>query len=60
MIWIAFGVHLLVYVVLGVGAVKLGQRWLPKPLSELSVTVPLVVAAGLLLILATLPYWHLT
>lgn len=60
MIWIAFGVHLLVYVLIGLGAVKLGGRFLPEPFNDIAFTVPLTVSLGLLLILATLPHWSLT
>ena len=59
MVWIAFAIHFLVYIALGIAIARLGARYLPEPFNELSTTVPLVLALGLLLILATLPFWHL-
>lgn len=59
MVLIAFAAHLLVYIALGFGIVRLGGRYLPAPFNELTTTIPLVTALGLLLILATLPYWQL-
>lgn len=59
MVLIAFTVHLLIYITLGFAIVRLGGKYLPAPFNELTTTVPLVVALGLLLILATLPHWRL-
>ena len=59
MFWIALAAHILASVVVAVAIVRIGRRILPAPLREIGVTVPLVVALGLLLILATLPHWHL-
>lgn len=60
MIWVAFSLHMLVYVLLGVGLVRVAGKFLPEPFNEMAFTVPLVAALGLLLIIATLPHWHLT
>jgi hypothetical protein len=59
MVIVAFVVHVLIYVALGVAIVQLGGRYLPSPFSEFGITIPLVVALGLLLILITLPNWSL-
>ena len=59
MIWIAFAAHILVSVLVAFAIVRFGRRILPGPFREASVTGPLVVALGLLLILATMPHWHL-
>jgi hypothetical protein len=59
MIWIAFAAHLLLSVGLGSVVYLLGKRFLPEPWNQASVVIPLAVALGLLLIIATLPHWHL-
>jgi hypothetical protein len=60
MVWIAFGVHLLASGLIGFAAVRLGRRFLPEPFNDLAFTVPLCMSLGLLLILSTFTYWHLT
>ncbi|QQR35808.1 hypothetical protein JI749_15900 [Devosia oryziradicis] len=59
MIWIAFAVHMFVSVVVGWAVFLLGKRFLPEPWNQASVVIPLAAALGLLLIIATLPHWHL-
>jgi hypothetical protein len=59
MVIVAFVLHILIYVALEVAIVRLGGRYLPSPFSEFAITIPLVVALGLLLILITLPNWSL-
>ncbi len=59
MVWVAFAAHFIAYIALGIAIVRLGGRYLPEPFNQLSTTVPLVLALGLLLILATLPFWRI-
>lgn len=57
MILIAFLVDAAVYALVAALVVWIGKSWLPAPWGNPSITIPLVVAVGLMLSLATFPHW---
>lgn len=57
MFFAAFILHVILSFIVGVALFVLGRRFLSFPYSEFSMIVPLVVALGILLFLATLPFW---
>lgn len=54
---VAILVDLCAYAVLGYVFAKVAGRWLPAPWNEASMTVPVALAIGALITLATLPHW---
>lgn len=54
---VAILVDLCIYALIGVLVAKVGGRWLPNPWNRVSMTVPIALAVGALITLASLPHW---
>ena len=56
-LWVAIAVDMTIYALLGWLVVHFGRRRLPPPWNEPGIMIPLVLAIGALITMATFPHW---
>ncbi|MDV3251619.1 hypothetical protein DevBK_09775 [Devosia sp. BK] len=52
-------IDMCVYALIGFIVAKVGRRWLPEPWNKPSMAIPVALAIGAIITLATLPRWFI-